>query len=591
MRTKDIDLSFPDLEQLASPLPPRTIKRIEPVARLTPRIRVASYVRTSTNHEDQRESIMIQRQHFNSLAKRQPDWVYVGCYWDVMTGTKKDKRPGLQRLLADCRAGRVNLITTKSISRLARNVTDLLEMVREMTATGVRIIFDRENIDTGQMDSELLITILATLANEESRSFAANNRWAIQKRFKDGTYKRGVAPYGFDLVDGGLVVNETEAETVRYIFDRILSGIGCSTIAKELNEKGIPTKRIGEKRKDGIVHSGKWGAATIRGMIRNEVYMGDSRLQKTFKDTLFKTHLNEGQLPQYYYEDNHPAIISRTSFERANVILTQHFKECGAKKEAAPTYTFTKKLVCGQCGSYLWRCSDTRRFNKRAYWLCSKHHKEGAKACSMKRVMEENVENCFMMMMNKLHFCDLVVTAYRDMLRKEWRTAQGSHLKALESALAENSINQLNLLSQRGRMDQALFHAEMNSLQSQEIATRAEIDLLMDKQVTEADKLLEMVQAWGPKQNFKPETFEALVEKVVVLDRETYQFHFKCGLVLTESVVHELADAPAAQHQAPDQQEGTETLLLPPAEERKVKVIKIPAVKEIERDLVPVSEP
>lgn len=296
MRTKSLDLDFPTLDQLSEKpeKTARTIKKIDPVVRTVPKIRVASYIRVSTDHADQKESIAIQRQHFNSLAKRQPDWIFVGCYWDVMSGTKKDKRPGLQRLLADCRAGRVNLITTKSISRLARNVTDLLEMVREMTATGVRIIFDRENIDTGTMDSELLLTILATMANEESKSFAENNRWAIQKRFKDGSYRRGVAPYGFDLVDGHLEVNETEAETVRYIFDRILSGVGCSTIAKEMNEKGIPTKRIGEKRKDGIVHSGKWGAATIRGMIRNEVYMGDSRLQKTFKDTLFKTHLNEG---------------------------------------------------------------------------------------------------------------------------------------------------------------------------------------------------------------------------------------------------------------------------------------------------------
>lgn len=587
MRTKSLDLDFPTLDQLSEKpeKTARTIKKIDPVVRTVPKIRVASYIRVSTDHADQKESIAIQRQHFNSLAKRQPDWIFVGCYWDVMSGTKKDKRPGLQRLLADCRAGRVNLITTKSISRLARNVTDLLEMVREMTATGVRIIFDRENIDTGTMDSELLLTILATMANEESKSFAENNRWAIQKRFKDGSYRRGVAPYGFDLVDGHLEVNETEAETVRYIFDRILSGVGCSTIAKELNEKGIPTKRIGEKRKDGIVHSGKWGAATIRGMIRNEVYMGDSRLQKTFKDTLFKTHLNEGQLPQYYYEDNHPAIVSREAFSRANVVLTQHFKECGAKKEAAPTYTFTKKLVCGNCGALLWRCTDTRKANKRKYWLCSTHHKEGAKACSMKRVMEENVENTFTTMMNKLHFCDLIVVAYRDMLRKGWRDRCGDELRSLEAGLAQNSINQLNLQAQRGTMDQAMFHTQMDILKAQEVETRAEIDLIMDSQVSEADKLLAMVQAWGMKKAFKPDAFEALVDRVVARDRETFEFHFKCGLVLTETVIYELPEAPVIS--APQPTLDQERVLLPPAEEDAPRrnVIKILPVRKVAEGL------
>lgn len=583
MRTKTLDLDFPTLEEMNTPpeSTTRTIRKINPVVRTVPKVRVASYVRVSTEHSDQKESIVIQRQHFNSLAKRQHDWIYVGCYWDVMSGTKKDKRPGLQRLLSDCRAGRVNLILTKSISRLARNVTDLLEMVREMTATGVRIIFDRENIDTGTMSSELLLTILATMANEESRSFAENNRWAIQKRFKDGSYKRCVAPYGFDLVDGRLEVNETEAETVRYIFSRILSGIGCATIAKELNERDIPTKRKDEKRKDGLVISGKWGAPTIRRMIRNEVYMGDSRLQKTFKDTLFRTHLNEGQLPQYYYEDNHPAIISREGFQRANAVLDQHSKECGGGKTSAQTFAFTKKLVCGKCGATLWRCSDTRKANKRRYWLCSTNHKKGPKGCSMKRIMEENVENCFTMMMNKLHFCDLIIISHRDMLRKGWRARHGEELKALEAGLAQNSINQLNLQAQRSTMDQATFHTQMDVLKAQEAETRAEIDLIMDEQVSEADKLLALVQAWGPKRCFKPDAFEALVEKVVVLDRETFEFHFKCGLTLVEQVVHELEEAKSII-EAPVP-EVEERLLLPEVEEPTPRrnVIRIQPVRVI----------
>ena len=203
----------------------------------------------------------------------------------------------------------------------------------------------------------------------------------------------------------------------------------------------------------------------------------------------------------------------------------------------------------------------------------------------MKRVMEENVENTFTTMMNKLHFCDLIVVAYRDMLRKGWRDRCGDELRSLETGLAQNSINQLNLQAQRGTMDQAMFHTQMDILKAQEVETRAEIDLIMDSQVSEADKLLAMVQAWGMKKAFKLDAFEALVDRVVARDRETFEFHFKCGLVLTETVIYELPEAPVIP--APQPALDQERVLLPPAEEEvpRRNVIKILPVRKVAEGL------
>ena len=545
MIKQTLDLSFPTLDELRitkktkdSGSGAKAVQTIAPVAVKAPKVRVACYARVSTDHEDQKSSITIQRQHFASLAAKEKDWEFVGVYYDIMSGTKKEKRPNLNRLLDDCRAGRVNLILIKSISRLARNTTDTLSIVREMTATGVGIIFDREKIDTRKMNSELLLTILASMAEEESHSYAANNRWAIQKRFKDGSYKRSVAPYGYDLVRSELVINETEAKVVRFIFSEFLSGKGCRIIANTLNEMGIPTKRSGEIQKDGKTTSGLWDSSCIVDMLRNEAYIGDSLLQKTYKDSQFRTRHNKGEQPQYYYEDHHEPIIDRESFERVSALLCQHRKECGMKpRQAHAHYTFSDKIVCGACGTLMWRCKDTRKNNKRNYWMCAKH-KKGANACSMKRVMEENIENCFTTMMNKLYYCAVVIYAFIEGKRQSWREKHASELERLENQLAMVNINQANLRAQRSRMEVPLFLTQMNKWTQAEAETRAEIDLLADDQLTEGERLMEVVQGWKSRKDFAVEVFNSVIDRVVILDREDFEFHFKCGLVLREKVYH-----------------------------------------------------
>ncbi len=253
------------------------------------KLRVAAYCRVSTDSDEQLVSLDTQIKHYESYINANPEWAFAGLYYDEgVTGTKKEKRSELLRMIADCEDRKIDLIVTKSISRFARNTTDCLELVRKLLNLDVFIYFEKENINTGSMESELMLSILSGLAESESVSIAENNKWSIQRRFQNGTYKISYPPYGYDNIDGEMVVNEQQAEIVCYIFASILSGKSTHKIADELNNRKAPTKK-----------GGRWTATTIRGMVRNEKYTGDAIFQKTYTDVHFNRHNNNGEKDQY----------------------------------------------------------------------------------------------------------------------------------------------------------------------------------------------------------------------------------------------------------------------------------------------------
>lgn len=230
-----------------------------------PKTRVVAYCRVSTDSDEQLVSLQAQKAHYETYIKANPEWEYAGLYYDEgISGTKKENRSGLLRMLSDCETRSIDLIITKSISRFARNTTDCLEMVRKLMDLGVHIYFEKENINTGSMESELMLSILSGLAESESISISENTKWAIQRRFQNGTFKISYPPYGYQNIDGRMIVNPKQAEIVKYIFAEVLSGKGTQKIADDLNRKGIPSKR-----------GGRWTATTIRGMLTNEKYTGD----------------------------------------------------------------------------------------------------------------------------------------------------------------------------------------------------------------------------------------------------------------------------------------------------------------------------
>ena len=235
---------------------------------------MAAYCRVSTASDEQLVSLAAQKDHYETYIKSNPDWEFAGLYFDEgISGTKKAKRVSLLRMMEDCKHEKIDFIVTKSISRFARNTTDCLEMVRKLIDLGIFVYFEKEKLNTGSMESELMLSILSSLAESESVSISENSKWGVKQRFANGTFKISYPPYGYINVDGEMVINEEQAKVVRYIFAETLIGKSSNYIAADLQKKGIPTRK-----------GGNWIPTTIRGILANEKYVGDVLFQKTYTD-------------------------------------------------------------------------------------------------------------------------------------------------------------------------------------------------------------------------------------------------------------------------------------------------------------------
>lgn len=293
--------------------------------------RVAAYACVSSGKDAMLHSLSAQISYYSEMIQSHPGWLYTGVYSDeALTGTKEN-RCGFQALLEDCRAGKIDKVIVKSISRLARNTVTLLETVRELRTYSVDVYFEEQNIHTLSSEGELMLTILASYAQEESLSVSENQKWRIQKNFKEGKPWNG-AMLGYRNVNGTLTVIPEEAELVKRIFDMYLSGMGIQSIANTLNREGVPT-RLGVKFKYTGIHK----------MLRNEAYAGNLLLQKTFKDNHItkRTIINHGELPMYYVENAHEPIIPPETFRRVQEMIAQR-----AEKYAPPaTKTSTHRML------------------------------------------------------------------------------------------------------------------------------------------------------------------------------------------------------------------------------------------------------
>ena len=237
-------------------------------------VRTAAYARVSSDSEDQLNSFAAQIRYYTELLKDSTDAVFVDMYADEgITGTSATKRPDFQRLMSDCRKGKIDRVLTKSVSRFARNTADCLAAIRELKTLGISVYFEKEDIDTDEVSSEMMLAIYSQFAQEESLSISKNCRMGVHKRMADGTYKNPSAPFGYDCVDGKLTIDPEKAKIVKQIFDWYVSGIGISEIAARLNKLGV-RKKI-------------WWYSTVHNILTNERYIGDRLLQKSFtSDTL-----------------------------------------------------------------------------------------------------------------------------------------------------------------------------------------------------------------------------------------------------------------------------------------------------------------
>ena len=354
----------------------KTVTKIDAaVTTVATKKHVAAYARVSSGKDAMLHSLSAQVDFYSRFIRNNTEWEYCGVYADeAYTGTK-DERPEFQRLLADCRAGKLDIVLTKSISRFARNTVTTLETIRELKLLGVDVWFEREKIHSLSEDGEFLLTLLSSFAQEESLSTSENQKWRVRKDFKEGK-PTPTKITGYELVGDTFVVIPAEAEAVRLIFSLYLSGLGKTAITKELNARKIPSK-----------NGGLWYESVIGKILTNEKYVGDMRLQKTFvTDHISKRQVkNEGQLPQYYVRDAHEAIIDRDTFERVQEELKKRAKQHTPSKPHKDDYLFTGKIVCGQCGKHYRRKITANK----PVWICATFNRLGKAYCASQQIPEQ----------------------------------------------------------------------------------------------------------------------------------------------------------------------------------------------------------
>ena len=360
----------------------RIISRVPVLPSMPVKKRVAAYARVSLDKEAMLHSLVAQVSYYGELIQRHREWEYAGVYADEgLTGTKEN-RPQFQRLLSDCREGKVDMILVKSISRFARNTVTLLETVRELKALGIDVYFEEQSIHTMSGDGELMLTILASFAQEESRSVSDNCKWRIRRQFASGM-PTGQTIYGFDVKNGMYTINSREAEVVRSIYDMYLSGMGRLKIVRALNDKGIPSP-------DG----GEWVPSVVTDILRNEKYAGDLMLQKYYVNNHIekKTLSNRGELPQYFVQDDHEGIVDRDTFLMAQLEMTRRKKKYGRKKEKKiiTTERLTGKIFCGQCGKgYNRKITKSGTPYAKPVWICRTFNLKGKALCASKQIPED----------------------------------------------------------------------------------------------------------------------------------------------------------------------------------------------------------
>lgn len=341
---------------------------------LPQRKRVAAYARVSSGKDAMLHSLSAQISYYSKVIQSNPDWEYCGVYADeAKTGTK-DTREDFQRLVADCRSGKIDIVLTKSISRFARNTVTLLETVRELKSVNVDVYFEEQNIHSMSADGELMLTILASYAQEESRSSSENQKWRIRKSFEQGEIMNLRNMFGFKINKNGITHDEHNAEIVREIFDRIIDGESYTAIAKDLNGRGIMCELGGE-----------WNAHRISSLITNEKYVGDALLQKKFRNNHLEKKLlyNKGELPQYYATDTHEGIVDRETFDKVQAISKQRReKYTGDLKQHLSV--FTGLIGCPKCGKNYRRITS----NGSHGWNCSTYIKKGKAVCHGKKIPE-----------------------------------------------------------------------------------------------------------------------------------------------------------------------------------------------------------
>ena len=444
---------------------PATVQRFSPQrAALHAKKRVAAYARVSTDEEEQLTSYEAQVDYYTRYIQANPDWELVEVYADEgISGTNTKKRKNFNRMIEDALAGKIDRIVTKSVSRFARNTVDTLTTIRKLKDKGVGVFFEKENIDTLDSKGELLITIMSSLAQEESRSISENVTWGWRKRIADGKVTVAYSHFlGYEKSeDGTMQIVEDEAKIIRQIYGMFLDGQTPSGIAARLTRQGIPSPAGKEK----------WQSSTVKSILTNEKYKGDALLQKTFTVDFLqkKKKANEGEVPQYYVENSHPAIVTEEVFDLVQHELRRR-QQKGRHTSAASI--FSNRIVCGECGAYygskVWHSTDAYRSR---IWRCNRKYETKGSPCPSPHLREAELQDAFLKAINQviqkkeeiIEACSQALRTLNDTSSLEQKAARLQEEQDMVYGKIENLIHENAQVAQ----DQEEYNRRMEALYAQ----------------------------------------------------------------------------------------------------------------------------
>lgn len=512
---------------------PATIDRYSqnPLTEKTKKL-VAGYARVSSDSEEQLESYEAQVDYYTKYIKANPDWEFVDVYTDeAVTGTNTKRRDGFNRMVEDALNGKIHLIVTKSVSRFARNTVDTLSTVRKLKEKGVEVYFEKEQIFTLDSKGELLITIMSSLAQEESRSISENVTWGQRKRMQDG---KATMPYKRFLgykkgPDKTPEIVESEAAIVRQIYNHFLAGGTFREIAVNLTTQGIPTP------------GGKtvWSPVTVRSILKNEKYAGNAILQKKFTvDFLSKKQkINEGEVPQYFVEGSHPAIIPPSTFE---LVQDEIRRREAYGKQLSGSGLFFGKILCGKCGAFygrkVWHSNTKYR---RTVWQCN-HKLKNKTHCHAPFFMEEQIKAAFVKAWNDLlsdkgqyiAIYEAEIEAIGDPALFDAQTAE----LMVECAETTSLIQECIAANAASMQNQEEYQKRYDNLVIRYNAAKTRLDALKDekqKDIAKREKLRYFLhilrQEATPLTAFSERLWRETVETVTIHSKHELSVRFKGG--------------------------------------------------------------
>ena len=490
-------------------------------------LRVAAYCRVSTDDEEQLTSYEAQKNYYTDKIMTNKEWTMAGIFAEEgITGTSARKRPEFLRMIRQCKQGKIDIVLTKSISRFARNTVDCLNYVRALKELGIAVIFEKENMNTLEIDSEILITMLGAFAQSESESISANVRWGIRQAMKEGKatiqYKY---LYGYRKGDDGKPeIIPDQAEVVRKIYDLFLSGTPVRGIQEYLNASAVPN----------INGESKWARSAIDSILTNEKYCGDVLLQKTYIDDCInkKVKKNTGQLPMYLVQNHHEGIISRETFDAAQAELSRRNAGRSPSKKNAPTgrsrysskYALSDRLYCGECGTRYQRCTwRNRDGSKRIVWRCVSRVDYGSKYCHDSPTLdEEPLHRAVLAAINSaVNDKDNIVYNLKAAMEKELAPVAGQQLSLSE---IDNRLERLNtefskvLVEASESGDQAAYSDRFRDIMQKQTALKAQRDEIQGM-LAESGKAAAHIEQCRQAAESTPATItewdEALIRQVV----------------------------------------------------------------------------